>query len=341
VPFDAEHVIGLADHHLLTFTQLVIEVPANAEVNPDIRATRLSFHPRHGAQLHNYSSNMQRVIVPVFTSGGITSERASSVPPRERPNESTVDHRAAGQSGQAHGQHQPDRYGEPCEKAKVIAPVASVPPLAFAKPPQIGSPFNAETYSRNSQWTQRSNEVDVIIAGRGVMQDGCRPRPDACVSRFPSPDLPRAPLTPLGQRSVSLSSRAAAVRVAAFRAEASMAPYVKRVAEGYVLLPEEMQRMRQLADVIQRRPPPSPTFLHGSAATYSGPLPSEQIPFCGSAGSSCSPTLRSSSARPVQIPIAAGLEDEQSSRIAGATPGGGSSTERARSRRVSLRSRER
>ena len=347
VPFDAEHVIGLADHHLLTFTQLVIEVPSSLEVNPDLRATRLSFHPRHDAQLHNYALGMQRVIVPVFATGGISSERASSAPPRERPNEMAVDHQDAGRYSSTQAQLQRNRRGESFEKATMVSPTTPVPPLGIAKPPQIGSPFNANVYSRNSQ-PHRRNEADVIVAGRGIRQQGCpHARRDACVSRFPSPEPLRAPLAPLGQRSVSPSSRAAAARVAAFRAEALMAPYVKRVAEGYVLLPDEMQRMRQLADVVQRRPQPSPTFLHGSAATYSGTLPSEGgVPFRGRACSSAigdTPRWSLNSAHlaqpPLEPPLVAASLDETIARTT-ANPNHRelSCTERPRSRRVSPRS---
>ena len=84
VPFDGQHVIGLEAHHLLSFT-LVIEVPSTASVNPTIRATRLSFHPRHESQLHNYSSDRQRILVPVFATGGVGSGRSASAPPRQRP----------------------------------------------------------------------------------------------------------------------------------------------------------------------------------------------------------------------------------------------------------------
>lgn len=73
VPFDAAHVIGLLDHQLLSFVQLVIEVPSTDTVNPTIHPARLSFHPRHGAQLHSNARSggagtleMPRIIVTVY-----------------------------------------------------------------------------------------------------------------------------------------------------------------------------------------------------------------------------------------------------------------------------------
>ena len=89
VPFDSKHVIGLEEHHFLAFTQLVIEVPSTPSINPGLRATRLSFHPRHEAQLHDYTSRMQRIIVPVFATGGTSSERSASAPPRQRHHDPT------------------------------------------------------------------------------------------------------------------------------------------------------------------------------------------------------------------------------------------------------------
>lgn len=88
VPFDSAHVIGLYNHELLSFVQLVLEVPSTASINPTIHPTRLSFHPRHGAQLHCGTGGagtieMPRVIVTIYPhliSRG--ASRAISAPPR-------------------------------------------------------------------------------------------------------------------------------------------------------------------------------------------------------------------------------------------------------------------
>ena len=72
VPFDPAHVIGLLEHQLLSFVQLVIEVPSTPTINPTIHATRLIFHPRHGAQLHSCGAGgagtleMPRLIVSIY-----------------------------------------------------------------------------------------------------------------------------------------------------------------------------------------------------------------------------------------------------------------------------------
>jgi hypothetical protein len=72
VQFDPAHVIGLLDHQLLSFVQLVIEVPSTETINPGIHPTRLSFHPRHGSQLHSCGQGgagtieMPRLIVTIY-----------------------------------------------------------------------------------------------------------------------------------------------------------------------------------------------------------------------------------------------------------------------------------
>ena len=73
---DPTSVIGLAAHNMLTFCHLVLEVPSTAKVNPLLHPTKLSFHPRHGAQLHQPSAKPgqedlqpRRLIVPVCVGG--------------------------------------------------------------------------------------------------------------------------------------------------------------------------------------------------------------------------------------------------------------------------------
>ena len=89
VPFDGAHVIGLYEHEHLSFMQLVLEVPSTDKINPMIHPTRLSFHPRHGAQLHCGSGGagtieMPRIIVttyPHLVSRHEARLRAASAPP--------------------------------------------------------------------------------------------------------------------------------------------------------------------------------------------------------------------------------------------------------------------
>lgn len=72
VQFDPAHVIGLLEHQLLSFVQLVIEVPSTDTINPGIHPARLSFHPRHGSQLHSSGQGgagtieMPRLIVTIY-----------------------------------------------------------------------------------------------------------------------------------------------------------------------------------------------------------------------------------------------------------------------------------
>jgi hypothetical protein len=94
VPFDGAHVIGLYEHEHLSFMQLVLEVPSTPTINPSIHPTRLSFHPRHSAQLHSGSGGagtieMPRIIVTAYPhlvsrhdARMMAVSRAASAPPR-------------------------------------------------------------------------------------------------------------------------------------------------------------------------------------------------------------------------------------------------------------------
>jgi len=94
VPFDGAHVIGLYEHEHLSFMQLVLEVPSTPTINPSIHPTRLSFHPRHSAQLHSGSggagtTEMPRIIVTAYPhlvsrhdARMMAVSRAASAPPR-------------------------------------------------------------------------------------------------------------------------------------------------------------------------------------------------------------------------------------------------------------------
>jgi hypothetical protein len=64
VPFSPEHVIGLQKHMLHTFCQLVLEVPSTPTLNTRLQPTRLSFHPRHGSQLHLRGGSECTLAVP-------------------------------------------------------------------------------------------------------------------------------------------------------------------------------------------------------------------------------------------------------------------------------------
>lgn len=95
LPFDERHVIGLCKHHLQSFVQLVLVVPSTATVNPRLRPTKLSFHPRHNAQLHRgvdggaeRSSALPRLIVPVWPvslSRGAAKGRDAWMPAPRKP----------------------------------------------------------------------------------------------------------------------------------------------------------------------------------------------------------------------------------------------------------------
>ena len=149
VPFDPAHVIGLGDQELLSFTQLVIEVPSTPKVNAEIYATRLSFHPRHATQLHGQSKRTRRIIVPVFAIGGRASDwpRPSSAPHvrRRSPERHEVALDAASERREIVERMKAMHIGPAGHAHTHMAPVG-VPQLAIPRSPSptIGSPFNAD-----------------------------------------------------------------------------------------------------------------------------------------------------------------------------------------------------
>ena len=232
VPFDSQHVIGLADHLLLSFCQLVIEVPSTPTVNPTIRATRLSFHPRHEAQLHNYEGDRQRIIVPIHTVGGDRgpTDSVSTSPPRDN-----------------------EQKGAPAPMLPVDVPSLSIP----APPPVlIGSAYNAGASRDGSR-------------GDGGQESGRRSsRSSARGAWTTSRQLPAGgdDGTPNSARSRSPSAKKAAERVLAFRAEALMKPLIKRVEDGYVLTQAELRRFKRLVHCVEHPPEAFPTHTYSMAS---------------------------------------------------------------------------
>ena len=278
VPFDGQHVIGLEAHHLLSFTQLVIEVPSTASVNPTIRATRLSFHPRHESQLHNYSSDRQRILVPVFATGGVGSDRSASAPPRQRPAPAAERLRKAtsGLSGaterfyQIQAEHDAMMSTMDATPRPAHIPPAGVPRLAIAPPAPsvakqhgeqtkqtlaIGSPLNTDAhFERLSARTAATVSVDgsprsAYARSRSSLMGAWSPAVGPALSqKMRSDPLELLPFP--HERSPSPPARAAAARVAAFKAESLIKPYIKRVEEGYLLLAHELRRFRQLGAML-------------------------------------------------------------------------------------------
>ena len=169
VPFDPSHVIGLREQDLLSFSQLVVEVPSTPTVNPTLVATRMNFHPAHATQLHDQSKQMPRVNVAVFARGGVrSSEGARPASPRARTPRREEDVRkemereremelltefAASEFLRCVGEAPP-------EAARPTATAASapyVPQLAIpSRHGPIGSPFNAEAlHMRHGLTTER------------------------------------------------------------------------------------------------------------------------------------------------------------------------------------------
>ena len=266
VAFDSKHVIGLEGHNLLSFCQLVLEVPSTPTVNPTIQATRLSFHPRHESQLHNYSEQLPRIIVPIFVvsgSRGPTDMPSHPTPPsKEELNDV---------EGVKKAQALSTAYGIP------HVPPAGVPPLELTKPlrsPLIGTPLNASDFNVHDA-INRSNDPSLLAGSArdssrsisGMSRSGSRGA--WSTSRTIPSDPPQA-----SARSLSPSTRTAAARVAAVRAEALLQGFVKRVVEGYVLTSEEMARMKRLVSIVENRPQVWRT--HAYSRRRNGPLPSEQ-----------------------------------------------------------------
>lgn len=229
VTFDGKHVIGLADHMLLTFCQLVIEVPSTPSINPTIRATRLSFHPCHVAQLHNYQGNRQRIIVPIYTIGGDsapTDERAVSPLPH----------------GNKH-------------KTSAVPPF-NVPalPIPLPSPIAIGNPLNARSGTPGRESSRNDEPSDSALSPPRSARQGAWSK-----SRLVASEQ--------NERSVSARScspppsKKAAERVLAYRAEALMRPLIAKVGSGYLLTSAEMRRLQRLAYCVENPPTPStPTY---------------------------------------------------------------------------------
>lgn len=261
VPFDSSHVVGMHDHNLLSFTQLVVEVPSTNDINPAVRPTRLSFHPRHESQLHDYSAKLQRIIIPVFSSGGVPSgsERASSAPSRERPGTRVAEEQRIPFIRAT------DPVPTGAAAAAPHAPPAFVPQLAIPKlrTPTIGSPFNAASYLKVL------NGKETEIYGAGFISDGDyagdgwkSPSPSSRGSRTGAPStgawtnahLPRPHVEDYRQqRSLSPGARAAAARVATQNAELLIVPLASRAVEGFLLTPQEMRRFRYYASLLELR----------------------------------------------------------------------------------------
>lgn len=55
VPFDCDHVIGLQPHQLLSFVQVVLEVPSTPTVNPNIIPTRITFRKSRSPCTYTFS----------------------------------------------------------------------------------------------------------------------------------------------------------------------------------------------------------------------------------------------------------------------------------------------
>lgn len=288
VPFDAAHVVGLVDHNLLAFTQIVVEVPSTHAVNADLRPTRLSFHPRHDAQLHDYTNKLHRIIVPVFTTGGVSSERAASAPARERPPLQRTPDIEAAHHCRSMAELAASRVGanptlaHPPHEAPSCVPQLAIPKLAV---PTIGSPFNAELYSKVVHGDEKLVEAGFISA-REFDHDGWRsPSPSSRGSG--GQRLPGTPKTGAWrnaqlasqkaaeavhsfrqQRSPSPGARAAAARIAALKAETLVVPLAQRVAEGYMLLEDEMKRLRRYASILSLQQATGPLTKGGVATTH-------------------------------------------------------------------------
>ena len=195
VPFDSAHVVGLGDHDLLSFTQLVIEVPSTPTINPGLYETRLSFHPRHKAQLHDQSSRMRRIIVPVFASGGVSSdrshlessakERSGSAPHLRSPQVPVLDGAVSERrSSMERWQRLDDVAGFNAVPAAAFAgapatahvPPAGMPQLAIPRSPSptIGSPFNSDALA---PW-HRARERPVLIGVRAKPKEVAAPKPE-------------------------------------------------------------------------------------------------------------------------------------------------------------------
>ena len=142
VPFDPAHVIGLLDHQLLSFVQLVIEVPSTETVNPGLHKTRICFHPRHGTQLHSASHTsraggagtleMPRLIVAVYPLAQArhsTQSHASSPPVMDTPPPKSA-------SPQARSASPTPKSASPQGKSVSFQPKFASPPRKSVSPPR-------------------------------------------------------------------------------------------------------------------------------------------------------------------------------------------------------------
>lgn len=281
IPFDTAHVVGLVDHNLLTFTQLVIEVPSSSTINSSLRATHLSFHPRHESQLHDYTSRLPRIIVPVFSfgsRGNVRGDRATSAPVRERP-----------EATEAISDVADAAFVVPTWRAPHKAP-SFVPQLAIPRQhadATIGSPFNAgellKVLDSDGQLLMEAGLMGAMQRGAG---DGWRsPSPSSrgaggralpgtpksgawSNASLASPQAAEAVLTFRQQRSPSPGARAAAARIAAFKAELLIEPLIQRVVAGYMLLQPEMVRLRRYTDILDAREKTGALTRGGAPTTH-------------------------------------------------------------------------
>ena len=137
VPFDPAHVIGLLDHQLLSFVQLVIEVPSTETVNPALHRTRICFHPRHGTQLHSASQSsraggagtleMPRLIVAVYPLAQARHSRPVGAP-------------GSPDSKQSHANSPPLMASPPPKSASPHAKSASPQAKSASPPAKLASP---------------------------------------------------------------------------------------------------------------------------------------------------------------------------------------------------------
>lgn len=249
VQFDPGHVIGLSEHQLLSFVQLVIEVPSMGPINPNVHPTRLCFHPRHGSQLHSCGAGgagtleLPRLIVtvyPLLISRAVG--RAGNSAPSSRA--SSPDRMALSPLG---------RPSQPRASVTTGSPDAAVPPLPIKFVHTIGSAYRSAVTQHRGGDGQKGKQLfgdnDCWPRAAVALTERARTRPFALskpgvTRQIPDILLQNAVVSISSARRLSRSS--ARLGVAALK---DLSALVLRHCEGYVLTASEKRQLRKAAEL--------------------------------------------------------------------------------------------
>lgn len=283
VQFDPAHVIGLLDHQLLSFVQLVIEVPSTDKVNPSLHPTRLNFHPRHGTQLHSSGRGgagtieMPRIIITVFPhlvsrAAHREAESAASVALHGEPLTPTAAS-STPQTSPSHGRRtgspakppstkssfgaksspakSPDRSNVASSPGSPMAPSKSgglIPPLTTSLSCSIGSPYRSRGGKGLSGKSELFGTGDWARAAV-ALTERARMRPYALSKPGPTRGIPDILLA---NSAVSVASAKRLFRSSAklgVEALRDLSGVVGRAVEGYVLSKAEKRQLRRAAEL--------------------------------------------------------------------------------------------